>query len=248
MKKSYNKWFFTKVKRAVRDYAMISQGDRIAVGVSGGKDSTFLLYVLAELRRQLPVDFSLQPVALDLGLEVDLSPLASFCRQLGLTLHVEKNRIYQIVFQVRQESNPCSLCAKLRRGALHQAALQLGCNKVALGHHLDDALETLFLNILYTGKLGTFVPKAFLDRSGLTLIRPLVYLPQETIRSVSRLEKLPEVKNPCPASGQTKRQEVREMLSLLQDHYPDLKSKFLTALQNVDLENLWKQKSGKPLP
>ena len=131
MKKSYNKWFFTKVKRAVRDYAMISQGDRIAVGVSGGKDSTFLLYMLAELRRQLPVDFSLQPVALDLGLEVDLSPLASFCRQLGLTLHVEKTRIYQIVFQVRQESNPSSLCAKLRRGALHQAALQLGCNKVA---------------------------------------------------------------------------------------------------------------------
>ncbi|HHX50252.1 MAG TPA: tRNA 2-thiocytidine(32) synthetase TtcA [Clostridia bacterium] len=242
MKKNYSKWFLTRVKRAIKDYEMINRGDRITVGVSGGKDSTFLLFVLAELRRQLQLDFALQPVALELGLDLDWSPLESFCRQLDLSLHVEATRIYEIVFQVRQEPNPCSLCAKLRRGALHQAALHLGCNKVALGHHLDDVLETLFLNILYTGKLGTFSPKAFLDRTGLTVIRPLVYLPQETILSASKLEKLPVIENPCPASSRTKRQEVRDMLSLLQNHYPDLKTKFLTALQNVDLENLWKQR------
>ena len=192
MKKAYNKWFFTKVKRAIRDYNMIQAGDRIAVGVSGGKDSSTLLYILSLLRKHSHLKFDFQAVTLDLGQGADLSPLVDYCRQHDIPLHIEPTKIGHIVFNVRQETNPCSLCANLRRGALHQAARKLGCNKVALGHHLDDAIETLLMNIIFTGKLGTFSPWVYLDRMDLTLIRPMIYLPQETVVSLY-------VKKNCPS-------------------------------------------------
>ncbi|NLL18456.1 MAG: tRNA 2-thiocytidine(32) synthetase TtcA [Clostridia bacterium] len=246
MKKAYNKWFFTKVKRAIRDYNMIQAGDRIAVGVSGGKDSSTLLYILSLLRKHSHLKFDFQAVTLDLGQGADLSPLVDYCRQHDIPLHIEPTKIGHIVFNVRQETNPCSLCANLRRGALHQAARKLGCNKVALGHHLDDAIETLLMNIIFTGKLGTFSPWVYLDRMDLTLIRPMIYLPQETVVSLARKEKLPIIHNPCPANGHTQRQKMQELVNQLAKDYPDIRQKILTSLQNVDFNNLWKQR--RPLP
>lgn len=242
MKKAHNKWYLTKVKRAINDYNMIQAGDRIAVGVSGGKDSTALLHILSILQNHSHLKFDFQAITLDMGLGADMSPLVDYCQQKGIPLHIEPTRIGDIVFNVRQETNPCALCAKLRRGALHSAAKKLGCNKVALGHHLDDAIETLLMNIIFTGQLGTFAPSTYLDRTDLTLIRPMIYLPQETIVSLVRTEKLPIVHNPCPANGHTQRQRMKELVDNLAKDYPDIRHKILTALQNVNFDNMWKQK------
>lgn len=239
MKKSYNKWFLTKVKKAIKDHDMLAPGDRVALGLSGGKDSGTLLYIMHLLRRYSHWEFELVPITLDLGWEADLTPLGNYCTSLGYQLHVEPTQIGKIVFEYRQEKNPCSLCANLRRGALHNAALALGCNKVALGHHLDDAIETFFLNLIYAGKIGAFPPKIFLDKTKLTLIRPMVYLPQETVISLARAENIPIIHNPCPANGHTKRQEMKELVACVQMKYPDIKSKFLSAFGNVEIDNLW---------
>lgn len=242
MKKAYGKWFLTKVKRAIRDYDMIQAGDRIAVGVSGGKDSSALLYILSHLKKHSHLNFEIEAITLDLGLGVDWAPLIDYCQAEKIPLHIEQTQIADIIFNVRKEPNPCSLCAKMRRGALHQAALRLGCNKVALGHHLDDVIETLLLNIIFTGQLGTFKPSTFLDRTGLTLIRPMAYIPQETIVSLVNNEHLPVISNPCPASGHTQRQKMRELVTQLAQEYPDIRQKFLTALQNIDFSSLWNQR------
>lgn len=244
-KKTYNKWFLTKVKRAIKDHGLISPGDRIAVGMSGGKDSSTLLFILDLLRRYSSLDFEVVPITLDLGWEMDITPLKEYCSRLGYSLQVVPTQIAKIVFEVRQEKNPCSLCAVLRRGALHNAALKHGCNKVALGHHLDDAIETFLLNLIYTGKLGTFPPKLYLDRTGLTLIRPMAYLPQKTVESIARTEKLPIIPNPCPANGHTKRQEMKELVNMLAKTYPDIRNKFLSALGNVEVEHFWIKKADK---
>ncbi|MDS1030847.1 ATP-binding protein [Bacillota bacterium LX-D] len=239
MKKSDSKWFLTKVKRALKDFQMIDPGDRIAVGLSGGKDSTSLLYILHILKNMVRMDFEIVPITLDMGWEADWSPLTEFCTQLGLPHRIKETNIGKIVFDIRQETNPCSLCAKLRRGALHNEALAQNCNKVALGHHLDDAIETFLLNLLYAGKMGSFPSKIYLDRTKLTLIRPMVYLPQKTIVSLVKRENLPVVNNLCPANGHTKRQEMRQLITLLQGKYPDIRDKFLSAFNNVEMENLW---------
>jgi len=246
MKKAYSKWFLTKVKRAIRDYRMIEEGDRVAVGASGGKDSTALLYILSLLQKHSHLRFEIQAITLDMGLGTDLSPLVDFCARENIPLHVEPTQIGRILFEIRQEDNPCSLCSKLRHGTLNQVALQLGCNKVALGHHLDDAIETFLLNIIFTGQLGTFKPSTYLDRTGLTLIRPLIYLPQETVVAVGRHFNLPEIKNPCPAAGHTKRDQMRALVRQLAEAYPDVKQKFLTAFHNIDFSNLWKQRRLPP--
>lgn len=242
MKKAYSKWFLTRVKRAIRDYEMIQDGDKVAVGASGGKDSTALLYILSLLKKHSHLNFELQAITLDMGLGTDFSPLADFCARENIPFHIEPTQIGRILFDIRKETNPCSLCSKLRHGTLNQVALRLGCNKVALGHHLDDAIETFLLNIIFTGQLGTFKPSTFLDRTGLTLIRPLIYLPQETVVSVGRHFNLPEIHNPCPASGHTRRDSMRELVRQLAGEYPDVKQKFLTAFHNIDFSNLWKQR------
>ncbi len=236
--KCYNKWFFSKVKKAIGDYKMIADGDRIAVGVSG-KDSIALLYILNLLRQRSALNFDLRAIHVDLGLGTDTSSLADFCSDNKIVLHVQPTQIGAIIFKGRAENNPCSLCSKMRKGALNNAALELGCNKIALGHHLDDAIETLLLNLIYTGKLGTFPPKSYLDRKGLTLIRPLIYIPEATLSSLADLEQLPQLVNNCPADGKTKREEMKQLLCRLKELYPDVESKFLSALQNVEAEDFW---------
>lgn len=239
MVKDYRKWFLGRVKKAITDFEMIEKGDRVAVGMSGGKDSTTLLHSLHLISRTAPVKFELEAIFIDMGWPMDIPLLKEFCLARGVSLSVVKTDIAEIVFEARKGENPCALCAHLRRGAFHGKALELGCNKVALGHHLDDALETFFMSLCYTGQFRTFSPHTFLDRSGLTMIRPLAYLPMEEIITWVELEKLPAIPNPCPASGHTKREEARALVGDLVKRFPDLKARFLTALQTFDRRNLW---------
>lgn len=229
----------TKVKNACRNYRMIEEGDRIAVGVSGGKDSSALLFIMHTLKRHLPQPFTLIPIYVDLGFDMDIKPLRQYCDSLGYELIVEKTGIKEIVFDVRDERNPCALCAKLRKGALLGRAKILGANKLALGHHLDDAAETFFMNMIYGGKLGAFPPSIFLDRKEMTMIRPLIYLSESTISSLVQREALPEVKNVCPLDGKTKRDEMKGLVASLESKYPDFKRKFLSSLENVDKVSVW---------
>lgn len=223
----------SSVRRAIDEYAMIQEGDRIAVGVSGGKDSLALLTALAGLRRFYPKHFSLYAVTLDMGFEgMDFSPVAALCDHIGVDYHIVKTDIKQIIFDIRKEKNPCSLCAKMRRGALHDAALSIGCSKVALGHHHDDVIETFFLSLIYEGRVSCFSPVTFLDRRGITLIRPLIYTPEAQVRGIATKLALPVVHNPCPADGNTKREEVKQLLSSLSEGDPELKTRLFTAVQN----------------
>jgi tRNA 2-thiocytidine biosynthesis protein TtcA len=239
MVKDFRKGFLGRIKKAITDYGMIVEGDRVAVGMSGGKDSTSLLHALALISRSVPVKFGLEAVYIDLGWPVDVPLLEDFCRSREVDFHVVKTSIAEIVFQARGGKNPCAICAHLRRGAFHNKALELGCGKVALGHHLDDVIETFFMSLFYTGQLRTFAPATYLDRSGLTMIRPLIYVSAEEIRAWVELEKLPTLPNPCPASGHTKREEARELVTGLVERHPDLRSRFLNALQTFDRRNLW---------
>lgn len=230
MRPSDGKWFFTRVKRTIYDFKMIDNDDRVAVGISGGKDSAALLYILSLFKKHSPLKFNLMAIYVHLGWNVDLQPLVTLTKKLGIKLHVEDTAIARVVFERRKEKNPCALCANLRRGALHQAALAHRCNKVALGHHLDDAVQTFMLNLVYTGQMGTFKPVTYLDRTDLYLIRPLIQLPEAVLSSLVRRENLPLLKNPCPISGETKRNEMAELVSELAIRYPDLREKWRSAL------------------
>ncbi|KUK10093.1 MAG: PP-loop domain protein [Clostridia bacterium 41_269] len=241
IRRNYSKWFLTKVKHAIIDFKMIQDGDKIAVGVSGGKDSITLLFILNLLKKWSNFKFDIYPISLELGFNTDFSPVEQFCREEGLPYHVEKTDIGKIVFDIRKEKNPCALCSNLRRGALHETAIKLGCRKVALGHHLDDAIETFFLNLFYTGQMSTFKPNTFLDRTGLWLIRPMVYLTRETVSAIAKAENLPVVQNPCPASGKTKREDIKEVVNYLQKRYPKIKERFLTAFLKSE-SPLWDPK------
>lgn len=224
------------VRRCVDDYQMIQPGDRIAVGVSGGKDSLTLLVLLAELRAYYPNPFELEAVTVDLGLpEMDFGPVEALCRELQVPYTRVSTQIGHILFSHRQEKNPCSLCAKLRRGALHQAILERGCNKVALGHHYDDAVETFLLSLFYEGRISCFQPVTDLDRTGLVQLRPLLYLPERTLAHFAQQAGLPVVHNTCPADKHTKRQEVKELVYTLSAAYPDLKERIFGAMQRLPL-------------
>ena len=229
------------VRRAVDDYGMIRSGDRIAVGVSGGKDSLCLLVALAGLRRFYPQRFDLCAVTVSLGLPgTDFSAVADLCRELDVPYQVVETDIGTIIFDDRKEKNPCSLCSKMRKGALNEKALALGCNKIALGHNQNDVTETFFMSLLYEGRLNCFAPVTFLDRTGLTSIRPLMYVPEEEARGFARRTALPVVKNPCPANGNTKRQEVKELLAQLKQKYPHIQEKTFTAVRRSPLPG-WKE-------
>ncbi|MEW5784180.1 MAG: tRNA 2-thiocytidine biosynthesis TtcA family protein [Bacillota bacterium] len=205
----------------------------MAVGLSGGKDSLALLYVLKLFQKHAPFPFELKAVHVDLGWADDqIMPLNRLAELLAIPLHIEKTAIARVVFERRREKNPCALCANLRRGALHQAALQAGARKVALGHHLDDAIQTYLLNLIYTGQMSTFKPVTLLDRTGLTQIRPLIQIPEQIITNLARREGWPVVVNPCPASGKTKRREMANLVEELVDRYPDLRDKWRAALMN----------------
>ena len=227
------------VRRAVDDYGMIADGDKIAVGISGGKDSLTLLASLAALRRFYPAKYELVALTVDMGFEgVDLSPIATFCQALDVPFIVEKTDIAKVIFEIRKESNPCSLCAKMRRGALHARAKAEGCNKIALGHHFDDAVETFMLNLFHEGRLGCFSPVTYLSRRDLTLIRPLLYAQEKDVRYYVKHAdpSLPVMKSPCPEDGETERETMKVMLRDLERKYPGLRHRIFGALckGNVD--------------
>lgn len=225
------------VRRAVDDYHMIENGDYIAVGISGEKDSLTLLLALHELQRFYPESFRLCAVTVDLGWDnLELGRISSLCRDKNIPYHIVKTDIAKIVFEERREDNPCSLCAKMRKGALNQALVQLGCNKVAYAHHRDDVVETLFMSLLYEGRLHTFSPVTHLDKTDITVIRPLLYMNEADVIGFVNKYAVPVVKSPCPADGHTKRQYIKELLQQLNRENPGVKARIFTAIKNGRLE------------
>ncbi len=228
------------IRRACEDFHLIEDGDIVAVGVSGGKDSLLLLYALSLYRKFAPQRFELKGLTLTMGLEpFDTSKVAALCEKLGVEYIVRPTEIGRIIFEERHEKNPCSLCAKMRRGALNDLAKECGCNKVALGHHRDDALETLLLCLLHEGRIHTFHPKSYLSKADLTVIRPMVYLPEKHIIHVAREMQLPIIPSPCPANGATEREEMKYLLDSLCKLYPNAREMMLSALQNEAQYGLW---------
>ena len=224
------------VRRCVEDYDMIQAGDTVAVGVSGGKDSLLTLTALARLSRFYPKPFRVVAMTVEAGTPgMSFDGVADYCRALGVEYIRVNVPIYEVVFLERREKNPCSLCAKLRRGALSTAMNEHGIRKIALGHHYDDAVETLLMNLLFEGRIGCFQPVTFLDRTGVTQIRPLLYCHEDDIRRVALREGLPIVHNPCPMDGHSRRQEVKELIVSLEERYPDLKQKLFGSLQRYPL-------------
>lgn len=231
------------VRRCCEDYEMIKPGDRVAVGVSGGKDSLVLLSALAAMRRFYPVPYEVEAVTIDPGIEgMDFTPVSRLCETLGVPHTVVKTRLKEIIFDIRRESNPCSLCAKMRRGALHDAALARDCRVIALGHNRDDAVETLLLSEIYEGRISCFLPVTYLDRKDVTVIRPMIYVPEKLVRACARSMALPVVENPCPANGNTKRQYVKELLRTLDRESPGLEERLFGAMQRLPLEGWAKQR------
>ncbi len=242
--KKDNQRYFNPMRRAILKHDMIRPKDKVAIGMSGGKDSTTLLYLLDTIRRQqrLGFDFEIQPITLDMGFAgVEPQPMQEFVEKLGYELEVVPTNIAKVVFEIREERSPCSLCAKLRRGTLYTRAKELGCNKVALGHHLDDAVETYFMNFLFHGQLNSFEPVSYLSKTGVTLIRPLIYIEeQEIIRYVNR-EKLPVIFNPCPVDKQTKREEIKRFVATIAETYPDVREKFIMGMEQGTAADFWKK-------
>lgn len=243
---SERKRLLTPIKKTIIQYNMIEEGDRVAVGLSGGKDSSTLLYLLTILREQLPFQFDLIPISLSLGFEdFDISPLKKYVEELGQELYIKETNISQIVFEYKQEKNPCSLCANLRRGILFEYAATLNCNKLAYGHHLDDGIETFFMNLFYGGKIGVFKPITYLDRSNITLIRPMLSIEEKTIINFVKAKNIPVIHNPCPADKHTKREEMKNLVKELSTQYPDLPRNFMNGAMNVREEDFWKIKKTR---
>lgn len=228
------------LRRCVQDFNMIQDGDRIAVGLSGGKDSVLLLYALKRYQQFSMQKFELCAITIDMGLKgFDSKPLLDFCYSLDIPYTVINTQIGEIIFNVRQESHPCSLCAKMRRGALTNGAVELGCNKLALGHHSNDAVETLLMSMFYEGRISTFSPVTYFEDKDISIIRPFVYLQERDIAGAVKRLNLPTVKNPCPADGNTKRQLIKDYLYMLQKEIPDLRKNLLGSLMNTKQANLW---------
>lgn len=223
------------VRRCVEDYHMIQNGDRIAVGVSGGKDSLVLLRLLAALREYNSNPFELEAITIDMGLGMDFSGIQKMCEELNVPYHIIKTEIGPIIFDYRKEKNPCSMCAKMRRGALNQALLDRGLNKLALGHHYDDAVETFVMNLIYEGRIGCFQPVTNLDRTGIIQIRPMLYINEKTADNFARRMELPVIENRCPADKHTKREEVKELVFELSGKYPEFKDRVFGAMQRLPL-------------
>lgn len=225
------------VRRGVDDYNMIEEGDRIAVGVSAGKDSLTLLCAMADLRRFYPKKFELCAVTVDMGFDgTDFSPIKALCDELGVEYHIVPTQISKVIFDVRKEKNPCSLCAKMRRGALYGYAKDIGFNKVALGHHFDDVVETFMLNLFYEGRLGCFQPVTYLSNTGITLIRPMIYMPEKDVRYFASKSDLPVVKSPCPADGNTEREEMKKLLASLERENKGLRYRIFGAIQRGEID------------
>lgn len=219
------------MRRAVDDYGMIREGDRIAVGVSGGKDSLTLLVGMSELRRFYPVPFSLCAITVDMGFEgSDYSAIAALCREMNVEYRVERTDIARIIFEERKEANPCSLCARMRRGVLHGAAKEMGCTTVALGHHFDDAVETFMLNLFFEGRLGCFSPVTYLSNRDLYMIRPLLYAKEKDVEYFARHNPLPITASLCPEDKHTERENMKQLLRTLERENPGLRHRLFHAM------------------
>ncbi len=238
------------VRRCVDDYQMIQPGDKIAVGVSGGKDSLTLLTLLARLRDFHPAGFTLEALTIDMGLEgMDFSPVAELCRRLNVPYTKIDTQIGPVIFEHRKEKNPCSMCAKMRRGALNEAILDRGISKIALGHHYDDAVETFVMSLIFEGRISCFQPVTYLDRTGVTQIRPMLYLSEKTVSHFADRMHLPVVHNTCPADKHTKREEIKQLIYDLSATYPDLKARIFGAMQRLPLPEWGPVDHGRrPLP
>ena len=223
------------VRRCVEDYNMIEAGDRIGVGVSGGKDSLVLLLLLAELRQYNSKPFTIEAITIDMGLGMDYTEIQKLCERLNVPFHLIKTEIGPIIFDHRKEKNPCSMCSKMRRGALNQALLDLGLNKLALGHHYDDAVETFVMSLIYEGRISCFQPVTDLDRTGIIQIRPMLYIHERTVDGFATRQNLPVLANRCPVDKNTKREEIKQLVYDLSAAYPDLKERIFGAMQRLPL-------------
>lgn len=229
----------SQVRAAVDDYKMISQGDKIAVGVSGGKDSLLLLRALYDLKRFYPQEFQIVAITVDMRFnkeDGDFSAIQKMCDELGIEYVIKPTDLYEIIFEVRKEENPCALCARMRRGILHDTAKELGCNKIALGHHLDDAAETFVMNLLLESRVGCFAPVTYLSRKDITMIRPLVYVREREATAAAERLSLPVVESGCPANEQTKREDVKLLLQDLSKQYGDVPGKIVGAMQRGKID------------
>lgn len=230
----------SQVRRALDDYHMITDNDRIAVGISGGKDSLTLLLALHGLMRFYPKPFTLHAVTVDLGFDnLDLDKIQELCNKIEIPYTIVKTQIAEIVFEGHREENPCSLCAKLRKGAFNNTIKKEGCNKIAYAHHRDDMIATMFLSLLYEGRFQALEPVTYLEKSGLTLIRPLLYMRESDVVGFTNKAALPVVKSPCPADGKTRRKYVEELLRRIDRENPGAKNRIFTAIENGWLDN-WK--------
>ncbi|MBR4286246.1 MAG: tRNA 2-thiocytidine biosynthesis protein TtcA [Clostridia bacterium] len=229
-------------RAAIDDYNMINDGDKIAVGISGGKDSLMLLKALCELRRFYSADFQVVAITLDMRFnnqDGDFSEIQRMCDDYGVEYIIKPTDLYEIIFNIRKEPNPCSLCARMRRGILHEAAKEAGCNKIALGHHLDDAAETFLMNLLVESRIGCFAPVTYLSRRDLTMIRPLIYVREREVTAAAERLNLPVVKSGCPANENTKREEIKMLINELSSRYGDVPERIIGAMQrgNIDRWN-----------
>ena len=223
------------VRRCVDDYSMIQEGDRIAVGVSGGKDSLVLLVLLAGLKKYFHKKFELEAITIDMGLGMDYSAVQALCDKWEVPYTVVKTEIGPIIFDYRKEKNPCSMCSKMRRGALNQAIVDKGFNKLALGHHYDDAVETFMMSLIYEGRISCFQPVTNLDRTGVIQIRPMLYIHEKTVDNFAKRMELPVLENRCPVDKYTKREEIKQLVFDLSNTYPDLRERIFGAMQRFPL-------------
>lgn len=235
-------------RKAVDEYQMIQEGDHIAVGISGGKDSLTLLYALHGLKRFYPNHFELSAITVDLGYEqCDFTPIKELCREMEIPYRIVKTDIAQILFEERKEKNPCSLCAKMRKGALNQAVKEIGCNKIAYAHHKDDIIETMILSLFFEGRFYSFSPKTYLDRMDLTVIRPIMFVDEADVIGFKNKYNLPVVKSACPVDGYTKRQYAKDLLADLNRQYPGIKQRMFTAILNGNIPG-WPERIPYSIP
>ncbi|MGM9988510.1 MAG: tRNA 2-thiocytidine biosynthesis TtcA family protein [Bacillaceae bacterium] len=230
----------SSARKAIKDFEMIQSGDKIAIGLSGGKDSITLLHILKHYQRFSPTPFELIAITINPG-NVDNTPLSHLCQAIDVPYYEIKSNINEILFDIRKEKNPCSLCAKLRRGMINEKAKLLGCNKIALGHHKDDALETLMMSIVQEGRFSCFQPITYMDKIDMTAIRPMIYIEEQDIKKHVRLAKYPIIKNPCPYDGHTTRQKMKELILSLTNENPNFKKNLFHALTNPQQVNLWQK-------
>ena len=230
-------------RKAVDEYGLIDDGDKIAVGISGGKDSLTLLYALSELRKFYPKKFEVYALTVHLGIEgMDFSEIGKLCDKLEVPYYIIETEINDIVFNIRKEANPCALCAKLRKGAFNNKALELGCNKIAYAHHRDDVNETFMMSLIYEGRIHTFSPMSHLDRTNLTLIRPLLFAPEADVIGFAKKYELPVVKNLCPVDGVTKRQETKELIKQINSEAPGFHTRLFSAIANGNVDD-WPERT-----